>query len=117
MLQSTHSSKIRFVTLFTQNTTHFPGGKEVTTITTIAGRNTCVVRIRLLPLDAAGTGIGRAAAARFDRRRGRHVDLLGDDLLLLLLGGRELLTAAAAVENINHCSAIVIATTTDGGGI
>lgn len=65
--------------------------------------------MRLLPLDAAGTGIGRAAA-RFDCRRGRHVDLLGDDLLL---------TAAAAVENINHCSAIVIATTTNGrcGGI
>lgn len=68
------------------------------------------IRIRLLPLDAAG--VGRAAAARFDRRRGRHVDLLGDDLLLTA-------AAAAAVENINHCSAIVIATTTNGrcGGI
>lgn len=66
------------------------------------------IRIGLLPLDAAG--VGRAAAAGFDRRRGRHVDLLGDDLLL---------TAAAAVENIDHCSAIVIATTTNGrcGGI
>lgn len=60
------------------------------------------IRIGLLPLDAAG--VGRAAAARFNRRRGRHVDLLGDDLLL----------TAAAVENINHCSAIVIATTTNG---
>lgn len=70
--------------------------------------------ILLLPLDVAGTAVGRATA-RFDRRRGgRHVDLLGDDLLLG--GGRKLLTAAAAVENINHCSAIVI-TTTNGGRI
>lgn len=83
----------------------------------MGGRNACLGASRLLPLDAAGTAIGRAAA-RFDRRRGRHVDLLGDDLLL---GGgrksllRRLLTRAA-VENINHCSAIVI-TTTNGGGI